>query len=68
MTTRWERRDAKREANRRRMPKHGLGYVRLVQRVLHERGQAARRAQRTEEENPAAAGEGKSRRETEPGG
>ena len=56
MSTRWERREAKREAKRRRIPKHGLGYVRLVQRVLHERGQEARRppADRQPPAGPAA--------------
>jgi hypothetical protein len=42
MDARWERRAARQEAQRRRIPKHGLGYVRLVQRLLKDRAARAR--------------------------
>jgi hypothetical protein len=38
---RWQRRAARHEAERRRMPKHGKGYVTLAQQLIARRAAAA---------------------------
>ena len=47
---RWQRRAARREAERRRMPKHGKAYVDLAQRMI---------ARRATEATPGAAAPGR---------
>ncbi len=52
---RWARRAARREAERRRMPKHGKAFVALAERMLAERAAAVA-------SGAQAAGRGRTRR------
>lgn len=45
---RWERRERKKNAKRNRIPKHGLGYVRLIGEVIKEKGRKNGRLVRTQ--------------------
>jgi hypothetical protein len=42
-SARWQRRAARQDAERRRMPKHGKGYVDLTQRMIARRATATQR-------------------------
>jgi hypothetical protein len=51
-SARWRRREVRREAERRRIPKHGKSYVKLAQQMIARRAAAAAEGTSADTERP----------------